>query len=178
MVVLPRNCGRAADWTSRFTYRRPQLNQQTTSNLPATYSSFSYRHHEWRSSVTSIWSSTASRGRLLIVDDDPSLQTLLRILLTSSGFDVTTAGDGRQALALAQNGDYDLILLDLEMPLMNGREFYGEFRLHNTHTPVIIVSAYGADVGQRELGAQGSIAKPFDPMNVQRIVESFLTPKL
>ena len=148
------------------------------SNLTPTYVTTSYVRHEWRSSISSIWISERTTRRLLIVDDDSSLQTLLRILLTSSGFDVTTAGDGRQALALAQAGNYDLILLDLEMPVMNGREFYREFRQRNTETPVVIISAYGADVGQRELGAQGSINKPFDPVNVQRIVESILNQRM
>ena len=148
------------------------------SNLTPTYVANSFVHHEWRSSVSSIWTSERLRRRLLIVDDDSSLQTLLRILLTSSGFEVTTAGDGQQALALAKDGDFDLILLDLEMPVMNGREFYRAFRKHNTATPVVIISAYGAEVGQQELGAQGSINKPFDPVNVQRIVESILNQRM
>ena len=148
------------------------------SNLRTTHTAMSYVNHEWRSSISNIWTSTYSRRRLLIVDDDSSLQTLLRILLTSSGFEVTTAGDGQQALAMVESSDFDLVLLDLEMPVMNGREFYREFRQRNTDTPVVIISAYGADAGQRELGAQGSINKPFDPVNVQRIVESILSQQM
>ncbi len=147
-------------------------------NLPTTHTAMIYVRHEWRSSISSIWTSTHTRRRVLIVDDDSSLQTLLRILLTSSGFEVTTAGDGHQALTLVETHDFDLVLLDLEMPVMNGREFYREFRQRNANTPVVIISAYGADVGQRELGAQGSINKPFDPVNVQRIIESILNQQM
>ena len=177
MVTLRLSFDRAAAWTSRSTYRRRTL-KYSLASIPSFIAPASYVHHEWRSTLSNIWTSTRAPRRLLIVDDDASLQTLLRILLTSSGFDVMTAGDGRQALALAQSNEYDLILLDLEMPVMNGREFYREFRQLNSQTPVVIISAFGADLGQQELGAQGSISKPFDPSYVQRIVESLVQPQM
>jgi len=115
------------------------------------------------------------KPRVLVVDDDSSLQTLLRILLTNEGFEVTTARDGRQALDVTSGRIFDVILLDLEMPVMNGREFYHAFRNTGSQTPVVIVSAHGADVGQRELGAQASINKPFDPADVPTVIRRLLT---
>jgi DNA-binding response OmpR family regulator len=130
---------------------------------------------EWRSSLTAAWISRQNGHRLLIVDDDLSLQTLLRILLTSSGYDVVTANDGKEALGLIEAHTFDIILLDLEMPVMNGRDFFREFRRRDADTPVVIISAFGAADGQRELGAQGSIAKPFDPASVHRLIELILS---
>lgn len=130
---------------------------------------------DWRSHPDTRWGSAEKRRSVLVVDDDMSLQTLLRILLTNEGFDVTTARDGRQALEVTGTAGFDVILLDLEMPVMNGREFYRAFRDRGGETPVIIVSAYGAETGQRELGAQASITKPFDPAEVPEVVKSLLT---
>ena len=114
-------------------------------------------------------------ARILVVDDDPSLLSLLRILLATSGFQVTVARDGSEALNLTATNQYDLILLDLEMPGVNGRTFFHRFRAEGKSTPVVVISAYGAEGANREIGAQGFVAKPFEPEALVRTVERLLT---
>src|SRR5438552_3853439 len=88
------------------------------------------RQRRWMLSRTPIYWGTAAApsARILVVDDDPSLLSLLRILLATSGYQVTAARDGAEALSLTATNQYDLILLDLEMPGMNGRTFFRQFR--------------------------------------------------
>jgi two-component system alkaline phosphatase synthesis response regulator PhoP len=114
------------------------------------------------------------RRRILVVDDDPSLVSMLRILLEYSGYDVQTAVNGREALRLTETTSFDLILLDLEMPVMNGREFFGAYRTRNQDTPIVIFSAYEPEAARVALGAQGSMAKPFDPSDLVRQLETLL----
>ena len=102
-------------------------------------------------------------SRILVVDDDVNLTRLLRAILRTSGSDVTTCGDSTEALTIAASDDFSLIILDLRMPVMDGRTFFRELRSRGIDTPVVIASAYGARSAQAELGAQAAIEKPFDP---------------
>ena len=100
---------------------------------------------------------------VLIVDDDAALRRMMALTLRDSGFDVTSAGDGVQALDKMDQGAPDAIVLDLEMPQMDGRAFYREMRSRGYTSPVVIVSAHGARNAHRELGANAWLDKPFDP---------------
>lgn len=102
-------------------------------------------------------------SRILVVDDDVNLTRLLRAILRTSGFDVVTCGDSTEGLTVAETQNFNLIILDLRMPVMDGRTFYKELRQRGVKTPVVIASAYGARAAQAELGAQAAIEKPFDP---------------
>ncbi len=102
-------------------------------------------------------------ARILVVDDDPALARMMRIALRANGFAVRLAANGEQALERIAEETADAILLDLQMPVMDGRAFFRELRARSIETPVIVVSAFGAEDAARELGAQASIAKPFDP---------------
>jgi DNA-binding response OmpR family regulator len=114
--------------------------------------------------VTSQASTQSMTGsRILVVDDDVNLTRLLRAILRTSGFDVVTSGDSTEGLTVAENDSFDLIILDLRMPVMDGRTFFRELRAKGVTTPVVIASAYGARAAQAELGAQAAIEKPFDP---------------
>src|SRR5262245_43089107 len=103
--------------------------------------------------------------RVLVIDDDVSLLRMLRLSLLSEGFDVTTAQDGQDALDKLQGSedDFDVIVLDLQMPVMDGRTFYREMRANGYDIPVLILSAYRADEARAELAAEASLNKPFDP---------------
>jgi DNA-binding response OmpR family regulator len=101
--------------------------------------------------------------RVLVLDDDPSLIRTIRLALILEGFEIETASDGLEGLDLAEKFSFDLILLDLQMPKMDGRAFYRELRKRGHATPVIVLSAYGAENARNELEANGAIAKPFDP---------------
>ncbi|MPZ49283.1 MAG: response regulator [Dehalococcoidia bacterium] len=103
-------------------------------------------------------------ARVLVIDDDSSLLRMLRLSLISDGFDVTTARHGQEGLdQMQQDGNFDAIVLDLQMPVMDGRTFYKEMRGSGYSTPVLVLSAYQAEEARRELGAEASLNKPFDP---------------
>jgi DNA-binding response OmpR family regulator len=111
-------------------------------------------------------SENGSRGpgvsKVLVLDDDNALLRLLRLTLTAEGFEVITASNGLEGLEKVDREPPDVILLDLEMPVMDGRTFFRELRKQGNNTPVLILSAYGARDAQRELHADGSLEKPFD----------------
>ena len=100
--------------------------------------------------------------RVLVVDDDEAILRFVRILLQSS-FEVKTALGGRRGLEELDGFKPDIVLLDLRMPDVDGPAFYREFRSRGFTAPVLIFSAFGASEAQEELGAQGSVAKPFGP---------------
>ena len=100
---------------------------------------------------------------VLIVDDDASLRRMLKLTLRDDGFRVCCAIDGAQALEEVERCAPDVIVLDLQMPVMDGRTFYRRLREGGCETPVLVVSADGAAAAARELNANGYLAKPFDP---------------
>jgi diguanylate cyclase (GGDEF)-like protein/PAS domain S-box-containing protein len=115
------------------------------------------------------------QGSLLIVDDcEPNRDALSR-RLARNGYLVTTAGDGNEALAMAEAGSYDLVLLDVEMPGMTGLEVLSRLRETRAQTvlPVIMVTARtrGADIVEAfRLGANDYVTKPIDfPVALARI---------
>ena len=102
--------------------------------------------------------------RILVVDDDPGIRSLLGMALASDGADVHMASNGSEALeAVRESHRFDLIILDLSMPVMDGRACYRGLRALPCDTPVLLLSAHGAAEARRELGAQAAMAKPFDP---------------
>ena len=105
----------------------------------------------------------SSAHNVLVIDDDPNLTRLMATILRTSGIDTVTAMDGWSALEAIEHNDVDAIVLDLQMPKLDGRGFFRELRARGDHTPVLIASAYGARDAQRELGAEASVEKPFDP---------------
>jgi DNA-binding response OmpR family regulator len=112
---------------------------------------------------------------VLIVDDDPALGRMLSMTLRDGGFDVTTAANGQVGLGkIDDEGVPDAIVLDLEMPVMDGRTFYRAIRARGIGVPVLVLSANGARAASRELGAQGHMDKPFDPDALITRVRSLL----
>lgn len=107
-------------------------------------------------------------SRILVVDDDRTTRTIARGLLTSSGYRVTEAESGRAALALLASKHYALVVLDLEMPGMTGREVLDKIR-SNVHTAAISVIVLTgnedpeAEIELMDLGADDYVRKPIDP---------------
>ena len=99
---------------------------------------------------------------VLVVDDDAALLRLLRLSLQGSGFAVQTATNGLEALDRVSQDSPRVIVLDLEMPVMDGRSFYRELRARGCSSPVLILSAHDARRAQRELNAEAYMNKPFD----------------
>ena len=101
--------------------------------------------------------------KILLVDDDRELTSLLKELLEMEGFNVVLATDGEQALKLL-DASIDLLLLDIMMPRKNGIETLKELR-QNFQTPVIMLTARGSDLDRvlgLELGADDYLPKPFN----------------
>lgn len=104
--------------------------------------------------------------RVLIVDDDPGILSVLEFRLGKAGYDVVTAEDGAQALASARTKPPDLIFLDLLMARLNGFAFLEELKSDTSlkAVPVIVITAYALEEHRRRslaLGAASYLEKPF-----------------
>lgn len=114
--------------------------------------------------------------KILVVDDKQELRTLLKSYLAQEGFEVITAGDGREALFAARNDKPDLIILDLMMPEMSGYEFMRAYS-RQAATPIIILTAK-IDENEKvlglELGADDYVTKPFSPRELTARVRAVL----
>jgi DNA-binding response OmpR family regulator len=116
-------------------------------------------------------STEAKLADVVIIDDDRSLLRLLRMVFEDANFGVRTYMEAQVALQDIPESLPDVIILDLEMPVMNGREFFRHIRDAGIETPVLILSAYGARNAQLQLGAEGYSDKPFDP---EQLIETTL----
>ncbi|MGZ8379438.1 MAG: response regulator [Gemmatirosa sp.] len=105
-----------------------------------------------------------SAPRLLVVEDNPDIAEGLEANLESEGFAVELARDGRLALAAVQQARPDLIVLDLGLPRMDGREVLERLRADGVWCPVLILSARGSEMDKLDgfrLGADDYVTKPF-----------------
>jgi DNA-binding response OmpR family regulator len=116
---------------------------------------------EWRGAYVQVVMSS----HIFVVDDDPAMGRLTTLALKSEGYDVAAFTSPKEALAeVIDPGapNPSMVILDLAMPEMDGREFYRRARAAGLKAPVLILSAYGAADAKLELGAEASLAKPFD----------------
>jgi PAS domain S-box-containing protein len=114
----------------------------------------------------SLGESSQGRGVILLVEDEPLLRELGTAVLQALGYEVLTAGDGREAVQVyrRENRTLRAVLLDLKMPIMGGREAFLEFRNINPGVPVLICTGFGENEEVQELltlGAVGMLAKPY-----------------
>ena len=103
-------------------------------------------------------------ARLLVVDDEPNIRELLSASLRYAGFEVATAADGQQALALAESFRPDLLVLDVMMPGLDGFSVVRRLRQAGRHTPVLFLTARDAaedKVSGLTLGGDDYVTKPF-----------------
>src|SRR5438552_156 len=103
------------------------------------------------------------RTKLLIVDDDEKFVRLLRDYLEPFGYQVDAAHDGRQGLAMALDGEYAAVILDIMLPGLNGLDLLRELR-HQSHVPVIMLTALGDEpdrIAGLEIGADDYLPKTF-----------------
>lgn len=123
---------------------------------------------------------SASRGSILVVDDQPTQRLKLRRAVEALGYAVEVAGDGHEALATLRRGGFDLVLLDLLMPSMDGFEVMAFMRRDPAlrELPVVVVSALDTDMGSIvraiESGARDFLPKDFDPVLLGARIESSL----
>lgn len=81
--------------------------------------------------------------RVLVVDDEPNVAYLIKEELEDEGYKVKICTDGKEALKLIENEDFDLITLDIEMPEINGIEIAGKIREMKKDVKIILLTAYG-----------------------------------
>ena len=107
--------------------------------------------------------------RVLVVDDDPGLRNSLGLLLSESGFEVAVEGDPLRALERTIGEPVDIILCDVRMPKLEGREFLKRYLAGGGNALVIMMSAHGAEelaVEAMREGAYDYLHKPFRPAEV------------
>jgi DNA-binding response OmpR family regulator len=104
--------------------------------------------------------------RILLVDDETAITANLAPLLERAGFEVAVAGDGEQALGLVAGFAPDLVVMDVLMPRLNGRETLRRLRQAGNWTPIILLTQVGEAIERAmalEEGADDYLNKPFDP---------------
>jgi len=108
---------------------------------------------------------------VLVVDDDASIRRLVKLILTDAGFDVTVAEDGKKALAILQVEAPSVLVLDMNMPVMDGRELFERLETAHRRPLTIIITAGPSERTRAELGAEASLQKPFGPEDLVEKVE-------
>jgi two-component system, OmpR family, alkaline phosphatase synthesis response regulator PhoP len=109
-------------------------------------------------------SSVSEPCRILVIEDDPSISLGLRMNLSAEGYEVGLAEDGRSGLDLAMTQAWNVVILDLMLPKLNGFEVVKHMRSQGNDTPVLMLSAKSSvadKVMGLELGAEDYITKPF-----------------
>jgi len=115
-------------------------------------------------------------ARILLVDDEQSIQTLLSYPLRKDGYHVTSALDGSEALRRFEEGRFDLVILDLMLPQLNGVEVCRHLR-SRSQVPIIMLTAKGSEtdkVAGLEVGADDYITKPFSMREFRSRVKAAL----
>ncbi len=115
-------------------------------------------------------------ARILLVDDERSIQTLLSYPLRKDGYQVTSAEDGREALQRFAEGRFDLVILDLMLPKLDGVEVCRQLR-SRSQVPIIMLTAKGDEMDKvtgLEMGADDYITKPFSMREFRSRVKAAL----
>jgi DNA-binding response OmpR family regulator len=115
--------------------------------------------------------------RILLVDDEQPIQTLLSFPLQRDGYEVVQASDGREALARFSEQQFDLVVLDLMLPRMDGLEVCKRLRAEGSTVPIIMLTAKSEEIDKvlgLELGADDYITKPFSMREFRSRVKAAL----
>jgi DNA-binding response OmpR family regulator len=110
------------------------------------------------------------KSRILLVDDDSTITTSFQMVLQNEGYDVDTASDGRQALERFERENYQLVILDIKLPDINGIEVARRIRKHNDDVRLVIVTGYPEledSIETIELGIEEILLKP---VNVEELI--------
>ena len=117
--------------------------------------------------------------RILVVEDQEDLRDVLRTLLVGSGYEMLEAADGQAGVAKAQSDRPDLILMDIQLPVLDGYEATRRIKTDPSlkATPVIAVSSFamkGDEEKARAAGCDHYVTKPYSPLQLLRIIRGFL----
>ena len=114
--------------------------------------------------------------RVLTIDDSRTILAMLRHTLTAAGYEVVAAEDGQQGLDKLENEDFDVVITDVNMPVMDGIEFIRRVRASGRYQslPILILTTETSqekrDLG-KEAGGTGWIVKPFDPAKLINVIQ-------
>jgi CheY-like chemotaxis protein len=119
----------------------------------------------------------AGKNRILVVDDEDALRTVLSSELEGEGYQVASAADGEEAIKLLGGQQFDLILLDIKMPNVDGFEVLKFVKQQAPKTKVIMLTGF-ADlknaIESKKLGAEDFVSKPYDLVDLLTTVERVL----
>jgi two-component system cell cycle response regulator DivK len=120
--------------------------------------------------------------RILVVDDQEDLRGVLRDLLTGSGYTVIEAADGEAGVAKAKSDRPDLILMDIQMPVIDGYEATRRIKVDPdlNPIPIVAVSSFamkGDEEKARAAGCDHYVTKPYSPMQLLRLIRGLLGDK-
>jgi len=120
----------------------------------------------------------SEKSKILVVDDEDALRTVLSGELVSEGYDVRTAADGDDAISNLQKESFDLVLLDIKMPRMNGFEVLKFVKEKYPGTKVVMLTGF-ADlknaIESKKLGAEDFVSKPYDLVDLLTTIERVLS---
>ncbi|CCK79559.1 sigma-54-dependent transcriptional regulator [Desulfobacula toluolica] len=119
----------------------------------------------------------ADISTILIVDDEAKMRNLLSMMLERKGYQIDQATDGKDALKKVSAGTYDLVISDIKMPEMDGKELINRMREQNIVTPVVFITAFAtvdSAVDMMRQGAADYVTKPFDESKIHIMVERAL----
>lgn len=117
------------------------------------------------------------RGKILLAEDTPDIQRLIQMHLERMGADVTLADNGKQAVDATHNHSFDLILMDMQMPVMNGLEAVTTLRKQGYNNPIVALTANATHQDQQismDSGFDGFVTKPINKQTLHKIVRQYL----
>jgi two-component system response regulator PilR (NtrC family) len=120
------------------------------------------------------------KNRILVVDDEPGMREFLEIMLEKEGYSVETTADGRKAIEKIENKPFDLAILDIQMPVMNGIEVLKKISEKKTETTAIMITAFASHetaIEAMKLGAYDYITKPFKIDEIKLVIKKALDKK-
>jgi len=119
--------------------------------------------------------SHASNGaKILVADDDPGVAEVLELILRQLGHRVVVVNSGKGALDAFSSEDYDLVITDLHMPDLSGREVARAVKEAKAGVPVILITGWGLQLDSSEMGVDGMIAKPFKKETLSQLINNVL----
>jgi excisionase family DNA binding protein len=116
-------------------------------------------------------------AKILVIDDDEMVCSLFKDTLDGSGHTVTTVNESSEGLKLVKNQDYDLVFIDLKMPVMDGAELFRQIKLTKPKLPVTIITGYpDSDLMMNALthGPLGVMSKPFRGSDILAAIDNYL----
>lgn len=125
-----------------------------------------------------LFGARTGNGRVLVVDDEPSVRTIVRLLLEKAGYDVLEAADGEAAIEALNAGEnrlvLDVVICDIRMPKINGIQAIEYFQREYPHVPLIVLTAYPETkmaVSFMRNGVTDYLVKPVDAQKLRGAVE-------